>query len=82
MCSSDLLLRARRDAAGNGRLGEGALLTVLSLSGAELLDYDIGTLTESVRALSELGLHKDAYRLSLDIYLAASSAPAPATTRE
>lgn len=76
------LLWARRDAAGNGRLGEGALLTVLSLSGAELLDYDIGTLTESVRALSELGLHKDAYRLSLDIYLAASSAPAPAITRE
>ncbi|WP_028467718.1 hypothetical protein [Nisaea denitrificans] len=76
------LLWARRDAAGNGRLGEGALLTVLSLSGAELLDYDTGTLTESVRALSELGLEKDAYRLSLDIYLAASSTPAPATAGE
>jgi len=76
------LLWARRDAAANGRLGEGALLTVLSLSGAELLDYDIGTLTESVRALSDLGLYKDAYRLSLDIYLAASSTLAPATTGE
>lgn len=76
------LLWARRDAATNGRLGEGALLTVLSLSGAELLEYDIGTLTESVRALSDLGLYKDAYRLSLDIYLAASSTPAPATTGE
>ncbi|WP_193173661.1 hypothetical protein [Nisaea nitritireducens] len=76
------LLWARRDAARNGRLGEGALLTVLSLSGADLLDYDAGTLTESVRALSDLGLEKDAYRLALDIYLAASSAPAPTSSGE
>ncbi|MEP6146303.1 MAG: hypothetical protein ABJ201_02745 [Nisaea sp.] len=76
------LLWARRDAAANGRLGEGALLTVLSLSGAELMEYDTGTLTESVRALSELGLDQDAYRLSLDIYLAASSVSAQATAGE
>lgn len=80
--SPPALLWARRDAARNGRLGEGALLTVLSLSGAELLEYDTGTLTESVRALSELGLHKDAYRLALDIYLASTSAPVPATAGE
>lgn len=76
------LLWAGRDAARNGRLGEGALLTAISLSGAELLDYDTNSLTESVRALSDLGLQKDAYRLALDIYLAASSAPAPAGAGE
>ncbi len=80
--SPPALLWARRDAAANGRLGEGALLTVLSLSGAELLEYDTNTLTESVRALSELGLDQDAYRLSLDIYLAASSVTAQATAGE
>ena len=74
------LLWARRDAARNGRLGEGALLTVLSLSGANLLEYTAGNLTESVRALSDLGLHKDAYRLALDIYLASSSVAAAPTT--
>lgn len=76
------LQRARRDAARNGRLGEGALLTVLSLSGAALLDYDTVALTESVQALSELGLQKDAYRLALDIYLAASYTPVSAPTGE
>ena len=46
-------------------------MLTLSLSGADLRDYDTGTLTESVRSLYELGLEQDAYRLSLDIYLAA-----------
>ena len=76
------LLWARRDAAANGRLGEGALLTVLSLSGADLRDYDTGTLTESVRSLYELGLEQDAYRLSLDIYLAALPKSTSATSSE
>ena len=76
------LLWARRDAAENGRLGEGALLTALSLSGANLLDYDTGTLTESVRALYALGLEQDAYRLSLDIYLAAIPPSTPASLSE
>lgn len=76
------LLWARREAARSGRLGEGALLTTLALSGADLMDYDPNILTESVRALSELGLQEDAYRLALDIYLAASPAPAPASLGE
>ncbi|WP_420403425.1 hypothetical protein [Nisaea sp.] len=67
---------ARAAAAAGGQLGEGALLTVLSLSGAELTEFDPAHLTSCVRTLSELGLERDAYRLALDIYLA--SAPAAA----
>ncbi|MBO6560850.1 MAG: hypothetical protein JJ959_09945 [Nisaea sp.] len=68
---------ARRAAAAGGQLGEGALLTVLSLSGAELTEFDPAHLTSSVRTLSQLGLEQDAYRLALDVYLA--SAPSAAT---
>jgi len=65
---------ARQAAAAGDRLGEGALLTVLSLSGAELTEFDPAHLTSCVRTLWQLGLERDAYRLALDIYLA--SAPA------
>ncbi|UUX51684.1 hypothetical protein NUH88_08270 [Nisaea acidiphila] len=70
------LALAQQAAASAGRLGEGALLTVLSLSGAELSEFAPAHLTASVRALWDLGLEQDANRLALDIYLA--SAPASA----
>lgn len=71
---------ARREAAKDGRLGEGALLTGISLSGAELTDFDPTYLTACVHGLWQLGLEKDANRLALDIYLAFTPAPPAAKT--
>lgn len=76
------LLWAGRSAVASGHLGEGALLTVLSLSGAELAEFDPTHLTESVRALWDLGLERDANRLALDIYLASAPVPAEAPASE
>lgn len=70
---------ARREAAREARLGEGALLTGLALSGAELTEFDPAYLSDSVRGLWQLGLARDANRLALDVYLAfAPAIPAPA----